>query len=174
MLLMPEVSEQAPLSVLVLCTGNSARSIMAEALFSHYGAGRIHACSAGSHPAGWVHPMALAQIAALDRPGTEPASKSWHEFTGPEAPVVDVVVTVCGNAACETSPEFPGTPLRVHWGLDDPSIIEGDDQRREAFSACFGALERRIRILAQRLQINTSRTEALRWMCRIAKKELQS
>jgi arsenate reductase len=122
-------------SVLVLCTGNSARSILGEALFRRLGAGRLAAYSAGSKPKGLPHPGALR---LLTHEGFDPASfrsKSWNEFTGPEAPPIDLAITVCGNAAGETCPVFPGSPLRVHWGLPDPADVEGDEA---AVDAAFG------------------------------------
>jgi len=119
-------------SVLVLCTGNSARSILGEALFGHLGQGRIAAYSAGSKPKGVPHPGALRLLA---RKGIDPAqfrSKSWNEYSGPGAPQIDLAITVCGNAAGEACPVFPGAPLRAHWGLPDPADVEGDDAAVDA------------------------------------------
>ena len=119
-------------SVLVLCTGNSARSILGEALFRRLGAGRLAAYSAGSKPKCVPHHGALRLLA---RKGFDPGSfrsKSWNEFTGPEAPPIDLAITVCGNAAGEACPVFPGSPLRAHWGLPDPADVEGDEATVDA------------------------------------------
>ncbi|NBW75269.1 MAG: arsenate reductase ArsC [Sphingomonadaceae bacterium] len=133
-------------SVLVLCTGNSARSILGEALFRRHGAGRLAAYSAGSKPKGLPHPGALRLLA---REGFDTASfrsKSWNEYTGPDAPEIDLVVTVCGNAAGEACPIFPGTPLRAHWGLPDPADATGDETQIDA------AFAETWRLLAMRVE----------------------
>jgi arsenate reductase len=135
-----------PFNVLVLCTGNSARSILGEALFGQLGAGRIPAYSAGSKPKGVPHPGALR---LLERRGVDTSSfrsKSWLEFTGPDAPPIDLAITVCGNAAGEACPVFPGTPLRAHWGLPDPADIKGSDAEVDAaFERTWTLLEARAR-----------------------------
>lgn len=133
-------------SVLVLCTGNSARSILGEALFRRHSAGRLAAYSAGSKPKGLPHPGALRLLA---REGFDTASfrsKSWNEYTGPDAPEIDLVVTVCGNAAGEACPIFPGTPLRAHWGLPDPADATGDETEIDA------AFAETWRLLAMRVE----------------------
>jgi arsenate reductase len=130
-----------PWNILVLCTGNSARSILAGALLNALGGGRVRAYSAGSKPAGKVNPFALELLEAqgLDTAGLR--SKGWDEFAAPGAPELDLVVTVCGNAASETCPVWPGNFLRAHWGVDDPAAVEGsDDDKRAAFMRAYAAL----------------------------------
>lgn len=132
------------LNVLVLCTGNSARSILGEMLFNHLGAGRVQAWSAGSQPAGQVNPLALATLAAHGIAGDGARSKSWDEFAAPGAPVIDFVFTVCGNAAQEACPVWPGHPVTAHWGVADPAHVEPLEARRAAFEDAFAALEKRV------------------------------
>jgi arsenate reductase len=135
-------------SVLVLCTGNSARSILGEALFQRLGAGRITAYSAGSNPKGVPHPGALRLLAAKGFDTAAFRSKSWLEFTGPEAPEIDLAITVCGNAAGEACPIFPGTPLRAHWGLPDPADVTGGEAAEDAaFAETWRLLEMRVRAM---------------------------
>jgi protein-tyrosine-phosphatase len=133
------------MNVLFLCTGNSARSIMAEALLNHAGAGRFKAFSAGSHPKGSVHPRSLATLKANGVPISELRSKAWDEFARPGAPPLDIVVTVCDQAAGEVCPIWPGGPMRVHWGIADPAAATGSEaEQRRAFETAFAALRRRI------------------------------
>lgn len=134
--------------VLVLCTGNSARSILAEALINHLGAGRFQAWSAGSQPVGRVNPLALEVLAAHGVPVGEVRSKSWDEFAAPGAPELDLVITVCDSAAAEACPLWPGTPRQLHWSTPDPAAASGSpEQRRAAFEAAYAQLETRVRAL---------------------------
>jgi arsenate reductase (thioredoxin) len=130
-------------NVLFLCTGNSARSILAEVLLNRDGAGRFRGYSAGSFPKGRVHPMALALLADLGLPTAGLRSKSWDEFAAPGAPPIDFVVTVCDNAAGETCPVWPGRPVTLHWGIADPAAVEGPGQRA-AFERALNDLGGRI------------------------------
>ena len=155
--------------VLFLCTGNSARSILGEALLNHWGKGRFRGFSAGSMPRGEVHPMAIQLLARwrfgrgvgyrlcsvlnpgfVARRGLPVAglrSKSWEEFSGPGAPAMDFVFTVCGNAAAEACPVWPGHPVTAHWGIPDPVAVEGEEElRMQAFEKAFRQMEDRIRI----------------------------
>ena len=134
-----------PWNVLFLCTGNSARSIMAEALLNHRGRGRFRAFSAGSQPKGQVHPLTLETLERAQLPSEGARSKSWNEFTGPAAPKLDFVFTVCGNAAKEQCPYWPGQPVTAHWGVDDPAAVEGTpEERRRAFEHALRELDARI------------------------------
>lgn len=130
-------------NVLFLCTGNSARSILAEALLNREGQGRFRAWSAGSHPRGEVHPTALRVLEKAGFATEEFRSKSWDEFAGPEAPALDFVFTVCDNAAGEACPVWPGQPMSAHWGIEDPAAVEGDGQQ-EAFELALRYLHNRI------------------------------
>jgi len=143
------LAEPLRLQVLVLCTGNSARSIMAEAILNTIGSPLFRAYSAGSHPAGKVNPLALEQISQLDLPlNMEIRSKSWQEFVGNNAPKLDLVLTVCDNAASEPCPIFPGDYARIHWGFSDPAGSSADiHQEREAFTQCFDAIKSRVEAL---------------------------
>jgi arsenate reductase len=119
-------------NVLFLCTGNSARSILAESILRKEGARRFLAFSAGSHPKGAVHPLALKVLASYGYPTDGFRSKSWDEFAVPSAPIMDFVFTVCDTAAAETCPVWPGQPMTAHWGIEDPAAVEGTDIQREA------------------------------------------
>jgi arsenate reductase len=136
-------------NVLFLCTGNSARSILAEALIAHWGRGQFKGYSAGSFPKGAVHPLALRLLTELGLPTRGLRSKSWNEFAKPGAPQMDFVFTVCDQAAGEVCPVWPGRPVTAHWGIPDPAAVEGSDvERMLAFRDAFRALERRIKIFA--------------------------
>jgi len=135
----------APYNVLFLCTGNSARSIMAEAIMNQKGQPNLVAYSAGSHPAGKVRPEALRQLKAAHLPTVGLRSKSWDEFAKPGAPRLDFVFTVCDNAANEVCPVWPGHPMTAHWGVPDPAIVQGSAEHVErAFREVFFLLDRRI------------------------------
>lgn len=132
-------------TTLFLCTGNSARSILAEALLNAMGGGRFKAYSAGSHPKGQVHPLALDQLRMSNLPAEGYRSKSWSEFEGPDAPKLDFVFTVCDNAAHEVCPLWPGRPATAHWGIPDPAAVEGtQEQQRQAFRKALLHLQTRI------------------------------
>jgi len=139
------------LNILVLCTGNSARSILAEALLNARGKGRIRAYSAGSSPTGSPNPLALATLASNDLPADGYRSKSWDEFARTDAPELDAVITVCDSAAAEVCPVWPGAPVRAHWGLPDPAGIDDFDAARQAFADTFRALDARILALLSAL-----------------------
>ena len=132
-------------NALFLCTGNSARSILAESILRKEGAGRFRAFSAGSAPKGSVHPLALRVLRRMGYPTDGVRSKSWREFVTPSAPVMDFVFTVCYNAAGEVCPIWPGQPMTAHWGIEDPAAVEGTEPEREAaFVAAFRYLKERI------------------------------
>ena len=134
-------------NVLFLCTGNSARSILAEVLIERWGRGRFHGFSAGSFPRGSVHPLALDLLERLRLPTADLHSKSWDDFARPGAPVMDFVFTVCDQAADEVCPIWPGNPITAHWGVPDPAAVEGtDEQRRQAFRNAHRQLESRIKL----------------------------
>ncbi|MBN9146178.1 MULTISPECIES: arsenate reductase ArsC [unclassified Novosphingobium] len=132
-------------NVLFLCTGNSARSIIGEVLVNHDGAGRFRAFSAGSHPWGEVHPMALTTLGDLGFDTSGLRSKSWSEFAGQDAPQFDFIFTVCDNAAGEACPVWIGHPMTAHWGIEDPAAVAGEDQR-QAFMDAIRYLRRRIEL----------------------------
>jgi protein-tyrosine-phosphatase len=134
-------------NVLFLCTGNSARSILAESLLNHWGHGAFRGLSAGSHPKGAVHPVALKLLKHLKLPTDRLRSKSWNEFATPDAPPLDFVFTVCDNAAGEVCPYWPGQPVTAHWGIPDPAAVDGSElEQMNAFRDAFRTLENRIRI----------------------------
>jgi arsenate reductase (thioredoxin) len=140
-----------PFNVLFLCTGNSARSILAEAILNHLpvGRGRFKAFSAGSHPRGEVNPFALALLNEGRFAVDDLRSKSWDEFSRPGAPKLDFVFTVCDQAAAEPCPYWPGQPMTAHWGVPDPAAVEGtDDAKLKAFREAFIILRRRIELFA--------------------------
>lgn len=137
--------KQERFNVLFLCTGNSARSIMAEAILNSLGKGRFRAFSAGSNPTGKVNPFALELLEKNRLPTTELRSKSWSEFSRPGAPFMHFVFTVCDQAAAETCPVWPGQPMTAHWGVHDPAAVQGnDDDKRKAFLKAYTELYRRI------------------------------
>ncbi|HQR29821.1 MAG TPA: arsenate reductase ArsC [Anaeromyxobacteraceae bacterium] len=134
-------------NVLFLCTGNTARSILAEGILSHLGRGRFRAFSAGSHPKGVVNPLALEELRRAGLPAEGFRSKSWDEFAAPGAPAMDFVFTVCDAAASEPCPVWIGQPATAHWGIPDPAAVEGtDEERRRAFREAATALRRRIEL----------------------------
>ncbi len=139
------------LNVLFLCTGNSARSILAEAMLNSMavGKGRFHAYSAGSHPSGQVNPFAIELLEKNHLPTEDLRSKSWDEFAQPGAAELDFVFTVCDNAAGEVCPVWPGQPMTAHWGVPDPAAVEGSDEaKRKAFFLAFAQLQNRISLFA--------------------------
>jgi len=134
-------------NVLFLCTGNSARSILAEAILTREGAGKFRAFSAGSQPKGQPHPYAIELLKSLSHDTRFARSKSWDEFAGPDAPTMDFIFTVCGNAAEETCPVWPGHPATAHWGVPDPAAAEGSEaEKRVAFAEAYRMLNSRISI----------------------------
>ncbi|MDD2744156.1 MAG: arsenate reductase ArsC [Rhodocyclaceae bacterium] len=148
-------------NVLVLCTGNSARSILGEALFNHLGAGRIRAFSAGSQPSGKVNPVALETLEKHGIPLPEARSKSWDEFAAPGAPEIDFIFTVCASTAGETCPIWPGHPTTAHWGIADPAHIEPMAARREAFELAYRLLRQRVEAFVK-LPLETLSTVMIR------------
>jgi protein-tyrosine-phosphatase len=144
-----------PYNVLFLCTGNSARSILAESILNHWGRRRFHGYSAGSFPKGQVHPISIALLKQLNLPTEGLRSKSWDEFVAPGAPMIDFIITVCDNAAGEVCPIWPGKPMTAHWGVADPAAVAGTDAEQwAAFRATLMALESRIKLFIN-LPVNT-------------------
>jgi arsenate reductase (thioredoxin) len=144
-----------PFTVLFLCTGNSARSIIAEGLMAHLGRGRFRAYSAGSHPTGVVNPLALATLANMQMPADGFRSKNWDEFAQPGSPPLDFVITVCDRAAGEVCPLWPGQPMSAHWGVADPAAVEGSEEvKAKAFMNAALVLRRRIELMLA-LSLNT-------------------
>jgi arsenate reductase len=136
-----------PYNVLFLCTGNSARSILAESLLNDRGRGRFKAFSAGSFPKGQVHPLALELLSRMNLPTDNLRSKSWDEYAAPGAPPIDFIFTVCDNAAGEVCPVWPGKPMTAHWGIADPAAVEGSQSdRASAFRKALQELESRIKL----------------------------
>src|ERR1700694_5740130 len=134
-------------NVLFLCTGNSARSILAESLLNHWGHGKSRASSAGSFPKGQVHPTAVDLLQRMNLPAENLRSNSWGEFAAPGAPPIDLIFTVCDNAAGEVCPIWPGKPMTAHWGIADPAAAEGTDAEKAfAFRKAFRSLETRIKL----------------------------
>jgi len=151
-------------NVLFLCTGNSARSIMAEALVTTMSGGRLRGFSAGSHPGGKVNPFAIEQVKAIGYPVDDLHSKSWDEFAAPDAPQMDFIITVCDNAAGEVCPVWPGHPVSAHWGFEDPAAVEGtEEEKRAAFSKIFKKIAGRMNVFVNlpvhALDKNTIRSE---------------
>ena len=146
-------------NVLFLCTGNTARSIMAEVLLNAMGKGRFRAYSAGSHPKGQVHPLTLELIGKNYLPVGDLRSKSWDEFAKPDAPQMDFIFTVCDNAAGEACPVWPGHPMTAHWGVPDPAAVEGAiDEKRKAFFKAYNQLGNRVSLFVNLQLANLDRT----------------
>jgi arsenate reductase (thioredoxin) len=137
-----------PMNILILCTGNSARSILGEALINHLGSGRLRGFSAGSYPKGRVHPGALTVLARNGIAVEGASSKSWDVFTGPDAPPLHIVITVCDNAAGEMCPIFPGAQIKAHWGIEDPADAEVGAAEIAAFDKAYAEMHTRVEAMA--------------------------
>jgi protein-tyrosine-phosphatase len=169
------VTEPRVFNVLFLCTGNSARSIMAECVLNRLGRGKFRAFSAGSHPKGAVHPFALDLLARLNYPTAGLRSKSWDEFAAPGAPQLDFVFTVCDNAANEVCPIWPGQPMTAHWGVPDPAAAEGTDaERRLAFTEALRMLTNRIGLFTNLPVASLDRLSLQRRLEEIGRREAAS
>jgi protein-tyrosine-phosphatase len=168
------VSGAAPLDVLFLCTGNSARSIMAEAILGRVGSGRFAAHSAGSMPSGVVSPYAIALLKRQNYPTSGLRSKSWEEFAGPDAPKLDFVFTVCDNAANEVCPVWPGQPMTAHWGVADPAAVEGNPAEiAAAFADAYRMLANRIGLMVSLPLASLDRMSLQRRLDAIGKTSVQ-
>jgi arsenate reductase len=158
-------------NVLFLCTGNSARSILAEALLNAAGHRRFHAFSAGSFPTGRVNPLALELLGKNGHPIEGLRSKSWDEFAKPGAPPFDFIFTVCDAAAKESCPVWPGKPVTAHWGVPDPAAVQGtDDEKRRAFRNAYATLQRRVSLLANLPLATLDRASLLRQLADIGRR----
>lgn len=162
--------ETRPYNVLFLCTGNSARSIFAECLANHWGRGRFRGFSAGSHPRGSIHPIALELLQRMQMPTEGVRSKSWDEFARPGAPELDFVFTVCDRAAGETCPVWPGQPMTAHWGVEDPVTVDGTEtEKLAAFRLAFKILDARIKIFSSLPIASLDRIKLQRQLTEIGK-----
>lgn len=162
-------------NVLILCTGNSARSIMAEALINTMGQGRFRAYSAGSHPTGKVNPFAIEKVESVKYPTENLRSKSWDEYATPDAPKMDFIITVCDNAAGEMCPVWPGQPISAHWGFEDPAAVEGtDDEKRRAFEQTFRHMMNRVRLFVNLPLKMLDQTAIKRELANIGKTEQEA
>ncbi|WP_275099689.1 arsenate reductase ArsC [Sedimenticola hydrogenitrophicus] len=163
---------QSPCRILVLCTGNSARSVMAEAIFNHFGGGHFQAFSAGSRPTGKVNPLALERIREQGLSAEDYRSKSWLEFTTEDSRPLDILLTVCDSAAAEVCPAFPGDSVHIHWGLPDPAAVTDDPgHARAAFASCFETLRSRVETLVSLPLQEYGKQELAHAMTRIAARE---
>lgn len=162
-------------NVLILCTGNSARSIMAEALINTMGQGRFRAYSAGSHPTGKVNPFAVEKVESVNYPTKSLRSKSWDEYATPDAPKMDFIITVCDNAAGEMCPVWPGQPISAHWGFEDPAAVEGTDaEKRRAFEQTFRHMMNRVRLFVNLPLKMLDQTAIKRELANIGKTEQEA